>query len=150
MNPSRNPSAVLEMPTVTVVPSRIDSITLAVHDFPAAVHFYEQVFGFIKLSQNAILARFRLENLYLDLIKAEVLEAETRIQNTPRAPGPITLAIAMPTAEAVDACQERAEQAGVRVLVPAEDKPSGPRILFLCDPDGHIWEVGHFPPGTWE
>ncbi len=135
---------------MTVVPSRIDSITLAVQDFPVAVHFYEQVFGFTKLSENAILARFRLDNLYLDLIKAEVLEAETRVQNTPRPPGPITLAIAMPTAEAIDACQERAEQAGVRVLAPAEDKPSGPRILFLCDPDGHIWEVGHFPPDTWE
>lgn len=132
-----------------VVPTRVDSITLAVRDFSASVAFYEDVFGFEKQSQNAILARFVLDNLKLDLIQAEVLESETGVASFPAMPGPITIAIAMPEAGDVDACQVRAEAAGVRVLAPAEDKPSGPRILFLCDPDGHIWEVGHFPPDTW-
>jgi catechol 2,3-dioxygenase-like lactoylglutathione lyase family enzyme len=132
-----------------VVPTRVDSITLAVRDFPASVAFYEDVFGFVKQSQNEILARFVLDNLKLDLIQAEVLESETGVASFPAMPGPITIAIAMPEAGDVDACQVRAEAAGVRVLAPAEDKPSGPRILFLCDPDGHIWEVGHFPPDTW-
>ncbi len=132
-----------------IVPTRVDSITLAVRDFPASVAFYEDVFGFVKQSQNEILARFVLDNLKLDLIQAEVLESETGVASFPTMPGPITIAIAMPAAGDVDACQVRAEAAGVRVLAPAEDKPSGPRILFLCDPDGHIWEVGHFPPDTW-
>jgi catechol 2,3-dioxygenase-like lactoylglutathione lyase family enzyme len=132
-----------------VIPTRVDSITLAVRDFSASVAFYEDVFGFEKQSQNEILARFVLDNLKLDLIQAEVLESETGVASFPAMPGPITIAIAMPEAGDVDACQVRAEAAGVRVLAPAEDKPSGPRILFLCDPDGHIWEVGHFPPDTW-
>lgn len=133
-----------------VVPGRLSSVTLATRDFPAAVRFYEDVFGFDKQSENEILARFRLDNLFVDLIKAEVLEAETGVERFPAMPGPITLAIAFPDPGDVDACQARAEAAGVRVLAPAEDKPSGPRILFLCDPDGHIWEIGWFPPETWE
>lgn len=133
-----------------VVPARVTSVTLATRDFPAAVRFYEDVFGFPKLSENDILARFRVEDLYVDLIKSEVLEAETGVGSFPAMPGPITLAIAFPEPGDVDACQVRAEAAGVRVLAPAEDKPSGPRILFLCDPDGHIWEIGHFPPETWD
>ncbi len=134
---------------MSVVPARIDSITLAVRDFPAAVAFYETVFAFAKESENEILARFRLGNLHLDLIRAEVLEAETGVPGFPAPPGPITLAVALDRAEDVDACEARATAAGVRILAPAEDKPSGPRILFLCDPDGHVWEVGWFPPETW-
>lgn len=134
---------------MTVVPARIDSITLAVRDFPASVAFYEHVFAFPKESENEILARFRLGNLHLDLIRAEVLEAETGVAAFPAPPGPITLAVAYEQAQDVDDCEARAVAAGVRVLAPAEDKPSGPRILFLCDPDGHVWEVGWFPPETW-
>lgn len=132
-----------------VVPGRVSSVTLAVRDLAASDRFYTEVFGFERVSGNEILTRFRLENLCVDLIQAEILEAETGVPRMPAMPGPITLAIALAEPGDVDACQARAEAAGVRVLAPAEDKPSGPRILFLCDPDGHIWEIGCFPPGTW-
>lgn len=101
---------------MSVIPTHVDSITLAVRDFPTAVHFYEHVFGFQKCSENEILARFRLDNLFIDLIKAEVLEAETGVTAFPRMPGPITIAIALPQALDVDACQARAEAAGVHYL----------------------------------
>jgi uncharacterized glyoxalase superfamily protein PhnB len=36
------------------------------------------------------------------------------------------------------------EAAGARVVAPAEDKPLGPRIGYVADPDGHMWEIGAF------
>ena len=77
-----------------VVPGRVSSVTLAVRDLAAADRFYTEVFGFERVSGNEILTRFRLENLHLDLIQAEILEAETGVERMPAMPGPITLAIA--------------------------------------------------------
>jgi uncharacterized protein len=129
-----------------VIPARIDAVTLASPRFREAVDFYEHVFGFEKVSESDIVARFRLQNIFLDIIKADVLLEETHLDRFGDLPAPVTLAITVGEPADVDEYMRRLQEAGAPVIAPAEDKPSGPRILYASDLDGHVWEIGYFPP----
>lgn len=131
---------------MSLIPARIDAVTLAAVRFREAVDFYERVFGFEKVSESDIVARFRLRNIFLDVIKADVLLEETHLDRFGDVPGPVTLAITVREPADVDEYARRLEEAGAPIIAPAEDKPSGPRILYASDPEGHIWEIGFFPP----
>ena len=127
-----------------LVPARIDAVTLAAKDFRGTVDFYEDVFGFEKISESEIVGRFRLKNVFLDVIKAEVLLGETQLDRFGDLPAPVTLAITVREPADVDAYEARIRAAGVPIIAAAEDK-SGPYILYASDPEGHIWEIGWFP-----
>jgi uncharacterized protein len=131
---------------MSVIPARIDAVTLASPRFREAVDFYEQVFGFEKVSESDIVARFRLQHTFLDIIKADVLLEEMHLDRFGDLPGPVTLAISVREPADVDEYMRRLQAAGAPVIAPAEDKPSGPRILYASDLDGHVWEIGYFPP----
>jgi uncharacterized protein len=130
---------------MSLVPARIDAVTLAASDFRRTVDFYDQVFGFEKVSESDIVARFRLQNIFLDVIRADVLLGETHLARFGDLPGPVTLAIVVREAADVDEYMRRIQAADAPIIAPAEDKPSGPRILYASDPEGHIWEIGWFP-----
>jgi catechol 2,3-dioxygenase-like lactoylglutathione lyase family enzyme len=130
---------------MSIIPARIDAITLASSRFRETVDFYDDVFGFEKHSESDIVARFRLQNIFLDIIKADVLLGETHLERFGTLPGPTTLAISVRAPEDVDEFMRRMKAAGVPIVAPAEDKPSGPRILYASDPEGHMWEIGYFP-----
>jgi uncharacterized glyoxalase superfamily protein PhnB len=130
---------------MSLVPARIDAVTLAAKDFRATVDFYETVFGFEKVSESEIVARFRLKNVFLDVIKVDVLLEEVHLDRFGDLPAPVTLAITVRKPADVDDYMTRIQAAGAPIIAPAEDKPSGPRILYASDPEGHIWEIGFFP-----
>jgi uncharacterized glyoxalase superfamily protein PhnB len=131
---------------MSLIPARIDAVTLASANFRETVDFYEHVFGFEKVSESGIVARFRLQNIFLDIIKTDVLLEETHLRRFGGLPGPMTLAITVREPADVDEYMRRIEEAGAPIIASAEDKPSGPRILYASDPEGHIWEIGFFPP----
>jgi uncharacterized protein len=131
---------------MSVIPARIDAVTLASPDLGRSVQFYEQVIGFEKVSTSEIVVRFRLGNIFLDVIDAEALREEMHLDRFGDLPAPVTLAISVPEPGDVDEYMRRLEAAGAPIVAPAEDKPSGPRILYASDPDGHVWEIGYFPP----
>ena len=120
-------------------------MTLAAKHFRRTVDFYEDVFEFEKVSESDIVARFRLKNIFLDIIKSEVLLGETHLERFGDLPGPMTLAITVRAPGDVDEYMRRIEAASAPIVAAAEDKPSGPRILYAADPEGHIWEIGWFP-----
>jgi uncharacterized glyoxalase superfamily protein PhnB len=130
---------------MSLVPARIDAVTLASAHFRQTVDFYQDVFGFEKVSESDIVARFRLRNIFLDIIKADVLLQETHLDRFGDLPGPVTLAITVREPADVDEYMHRIQAAGAPIIAPAEDKLSGPRILYAADPEGHIWEIGWFP-----
>jgi uncharacterized glyoxalase superfamily protein PhnB len=130
---------------VPLIPARIDAVTLASTAFRETVDFYKDVFEFEKVSESDIVARFRLQNIFLDVIKADVLLEETHLDGFGSLPGPVTLAISVREPGDVDEYMRRIQAAGAPIIAPAEDKPSGPRILYAADPEGHIWEIGWFP-----
>jgi hypothetical protein len=126
-----------------LVPARIDAVTLAVADVERSKIFYSDVMGFTLVTDLDYLKSFELGSLQLDIIDRGVLLEETHLADFPQPPGPVTLVIRVERDE-VDRAMERLVGAGVRVVAPAEDKPLGPRILYVADPDGHMWEIGCF------
>lgn len=128
---------------MSIIPAQIDAVTLAVSDVERSKTFYEAVMGFELVTDLDYLKSFDLGTVQLDVIDKAVLVEELHVQDLPAPPGPVTLVIRVDRDE-VDRAMERAQAAGVRVVAPAEDKPLGPRILYLADPDGHLWEIGHF------
>jgi hypothetical protein len=125
---------------VSLIPSRIDSATLAVSDVHSSALFYRDTLGFRQIYESKEIIRFQLENIKLSLVDKGVLLDETHLDSLPAAPGPVTLAISVPREE-VDEYMTRLERASVTVIAPAEDKPLGARIGFVADPDGHMWEI---------
>ena len=119
-------------------------LTLAAKHFRRTVDFYEDVFGFEKVSESDIVARFRLKNIFLDIIKSEVLLGETHLERFGDLPGPMTLAITVRAPEDVDEYMRRIEAASAPIVALPKTSPR-PRILYAADPEGHIWEIGWFP-----
>lgn len=128
---------------MSLIPPRIDAVTLAVSDLEGSTRFYRDVMGFEQTSSSEAVSGFRLGAIGLDLIDREVLLGETYLDDFPPPPGPVTLVLRVSRAE-VDEYMRRLEDAGVRIIAPAEDKPLGPRIGYAADPDGHLWEIGAF------
>lgn len=122
------------------IPSRIDAVTLAVNDVEHSADFYRDVMGFSELRRSPEIAKFELDNCEMTLIKREVLLEETHLDAFPTGHGPVTFAVSVDR-EDVDVYMGRLAEAGVHVVAEAEDKRLGPRIGFVADPDGHIWEV---------
>lgn len=128
---------------MSLIPARIDAVTLAVSDLRRSTEFYRDVMGFEQVSSSEAVTGFRLGDIGLDLIDRNVLLAETYLDDFPPAPGPVTLVLRV-TREEVDEYMRKLSDAGVRIVAPAEDKPLGPRIGYAADPDGHLWEIGAF------
>lgn len=125
---------------MTLLPARIDGVALAAENVERSAAFYREKMGFEQTFLSAELARFQLENLRLTLVLKQTLLEEMHLSDVPAAPGPITLAVSVSRTE-VDELMRGLEEAGVRIIAPAEDKRLGPRIGFAADPDGHVWEI---------
>jgi len=121
------------------LPARIDEVTFAVADLDEAVAFYSTLFGAEPMSATDAIATFQLQNCRLVLISREVLASEMHVEDT-GGPAPTTAAIIVARNE-VDELEKCLVQAGASTVASAEDKPSGPRIAFAQDRDGHIWEI---------
>ncbi len=129
---------------MSAIPARIDQVTLAVKDIDTAADFYADGFGFTEVNvegdDDPQIRRFDLGAVTLTLISRDLLLSEMHLDGFPAPPGPVTLAVVVGRDE-VDHYVERAARVGATVIAAAEDKPSGPRIGFVADPDGHAWEL---------
>lgn len=128
---------------MSLIPARIDAVTLAVEDVARSASFYREIMGFDQIADSEAVKGFDLGNIRLDLIDKKVLLEETYLPDFPKPPAPVTLVLSVTPAE-VDEYMKKLEDAGVNVIAPAEDKRLGPRIGYVSDPDGHMWEIGAF------
>jgi catechol 2,3-dioxygenase-like lactoylglutathione lyase family enzyme len=129
---------------MSAIPARIDQVTLAVDDVDRSARFYADAFGFPATDDDpgsgSPIRRFTVGAITLTLIDKGLLLEEMHLSGFPNPPGPVTLAVVVARDE-VEHYVQQGEAAGARVIAPAEDKASGPRIGFLGDPDGHVWEI---------
>lgn len=128
---------------MALIPARIDAVTLVVEDLTRSVSFYRDVMGFEQIADSEAVKGFDLGTIKLDLIDKKVLLEETYLPDFPQPPGPVTLVVSVTRAE-VDEYMKKLEDAGVNIVAAAEDKRLGPRIGYVSDPDGHMWEIGAF------
>ena len=131
---------------------RISIITLGVADLPRSIRFYRDGLGFkTKAKDTDGIAHFTTTGVVLGLYPLDKLAEDIGPQVKPR-PGfsGLTLAHNVRRKEEVAQVLALAEQAGGRIVKPAQDVFWGGHSGYFADPDGHYWEVAWVPQGTFD
>jgi hypothetical protein len=128
-------------------PARLSLVTLGVADVVASTAFYQRLgWTLSPASVPGEVSFFRMAGAILAVWGAADLAADAGVAN-PTSPGfrGVALAVNCDDREQVDATLKAAEDAGGRVLKPAQATDWGGYSGYFTDPDGHAWEVAHNP-----
>ncbi|HEX6363356.1 MAG TPA: VOC family protein [Albitalea sp.] len=127
-------------------------LTLGVADLPRAVAFYRDGLGWPTQGiigegiENGAVAFFRLHSgLLLALWPRASLAADSGVPLDAPSATEFSLGHNVDSREAVDAVMRDAEQAGARIVKPAQPTAWGGYAGYFQDPDGHLWEAVHNP-----
>jgi catechol 2,3-dioxygenase-like lactoylglutathione lyase family enzyme len=125
--------------------SKIEVITVFAEDLAATRAFYENVFGLEFVYADEASAVVRLDNLMINVLRAE--RAEMLIEPQPVGPpdngARLLITIQVDDADAV--CEEL-RQHGVTILNGPVDRPWGRRTAAFADPAGNMWEIAQHLP----
>ncbi|AWI53227.1 glyoxalase [Aquabacterium olei] len=130
----------------------VSVITLGVDDLPRAVAFYRDGLGLstqgivgAEFEQGAV-AFFRLAGgLRLALWPRASLARDTGLPMAAAAPTAMSLGHNVNSVEEVDAVMAQAQDAGARIIKPAQVTFYGGYAGYFQDPEGHLWEVVYNP-----
>ena len=130
------------------VPPVISLVTLGVRDVVASTSFYEKL-GFRRSSASVEgdVSFFHTAGGLLAVWGADDLQRDAGAEDSV-APGTfrgVALAINVESEAAVDEALAAAEQAGARIVKPAEATEWGGYQGYFTDPDEHHWEVAYNP-----
>jgi catechol 2,3-dioxygenase-like lactoylglutathione lyase family enzyme len=137
---------------------QIHSITLAVADLERALAFYRDGLGLptsgISGTQYpgdehepaGAVVMFNLDDgMILALYPRTELAKDAGLEPGATAGSGFSIGHFVDTREEVDRVLELAAAAGASVPGPAHDRPWGIYSGYFSDPDGHLWEIVHFP-----
>lgn len=126
---------------------RISIITLGVTDLPRAIRFYRDGLHFpTKARDTDPIAFFTTAGTRLALYPLELLAEDIAPGLPPaRGFGGITLAHSVRSKAEVAEVLALAQQAGGKIVKPAQDVFWGGHSGYFADPDGHYWEVAWGP-----
>ena len=127
---------------------RISVITLGVDDLQRALRFYRDGLGLrtdgiigTEFEHGAV-AFFDLQaGLKLALWPRRSLAHDSGIAPTAPCATELSLGHNLASKAAVDAVMAQAQQAGARIVKPAQDTFWGGYAGYFQDPDGHLWEL---------
>ena len=127
--------------------ARITLLTLGVADLDRAVAFYRDGLGWpTGYKAGDGVAFFDLRGTKLGLYGLEPLCEDISPGTRPaQGFGGITIAHNVRTKEEVATVLAQAEQAGGKIVKPAQDVSWGGHSGYFTDPDGHHWEVAWNP-----
>lgn len=120
----------------------INVVTLFVEDEQRSKEFYERVFGVSVADEGHGTIIFKLDNLFLRLLRRDEAESEMLGQvpvGDPASGATVQLAMFVDDADAL--CAQLIEQ-GVPIVYGPVDRPWGVRSAGFRDPDGHLWQFG--------
>jgi uncharacterized protein len=131
------------------IPAQLNIVTLGVHDLPRSVAFYEALGWTRADSSMDEIAWFGLSGgaVWLGLFPHGDLAEDASLPREGAGDLPayqgMTLAINLPSDDAVLSAFASALAAGATSV-----KPPGPAVFdglsgYFADPDGHLWEVAH-------
>jgi uncharacterized glyoxalase superfamily protein PhnB len=131
----------------------ITLLTLGVDDLERSVAFYRDGLGFTTKGiigtefENGAVAFFNLESgLKLALWLRRSLSADSGVPMQQSSALEMSLGHNVSSESEVDTVMRQAEQAGARIVKPAQKTFYGGYAGYFQDPDGHLWEVA-FNPG---
>ena len=126
--------------------AKLNIVTLGVADLKRARDFYEHGLGWKASSVSGEqIAFFQLGGMVLALYPVDELAADAMQKPDGTGFRGLTLAQNVAAKEDVAAALRHAEQAGGRVVKPAQDVFWGGHSGYFADPDGHLWEVAWNP-----
>src|SRR5437764_908961 len=120
----------------------VNVITLFVEDPLRSKQFYERIFDVVGVDEGHGTVIFRLDNLFLRLLRRGEAESEMLGQVSvadPRAGTTMQLAFSVDDADAF--CTKLSER-GVSIVYGPVDRPWGRRNAAFVDLDGHVWQFG--------
>ena len=127
---------------------RVTVITLGVDDQDRSLAFYRDGLGLA--TQGIIGAEFEYgavaffdlqPGLKLALWPRDSISHDTGIPRFQRSPTELTIGHNVATKQEVDAVMAQAEQAGARIVKPAQATFWGGYAGYFQDPDDHLWEI---------
>jgi len=125
-------------------------VSLPVQDLDKTLIFYKNVFGLRDLQAEEGIIAIELPSLSLFMIEVSAFEKYSRKAGLgvqfPNKNAGIILSCALSSKEDVDAAQENARKFGGSARSKAcVDEAYGGYMVYIADPDGHLWELVHPP-----
>jgi predicted lactoylglutathione lyase len=124
---------------------RISLVTLGVADVARARRFYEALGWCASSANQKEVAFFQIGGMALGLFGRSALADDAHVPNTVPGFSGVSLAQNVASKEAVDQLLAEAEEAGARIVKPAQKVSWGGYSGYFTDPDGHLWEVAWNP-----
>lgn len=132
--------------------AHISVITLAVEDLQRALDFYRDGLGLAtegiigqEFEQGAVVFFELQAGLKLALWSKQSLQQDTGLTGTASNAAQITLGHNVHSPLEVDQVLKQAQNAGAKILKPAQSTFYGGYAGYFQDLDGHIWEVVYNP-----
>jgi uncharacterized protein len=127
-----------------MIEPRLSVVTLGVDDLARSVRFYEAL-GWQRANSGDDIAFFQLNGVVLSLFPRAHLAADATVADDGAGFRGVTLAYCTRNRDEVDAVMAQAEDAGARIVKPAQDVFWGGYSGYFADPDGHLWEIAWNP-----
>ena len=121
---------------------RLSIVTLGVADVAASRKFYEQLGWKASFVGDEQIAFFQVGSIVFSLYSLEEMSKEIGLAGGCSS---VALAYNVRRKGDVDTVLAEAEQAGARLLKPAEEKFWGGYAGYFTDPEGYAWEVAWNP-----
>ena len=132
--------------------AHISVITLAVEDLQRALDFYRDGLGLAtegiigqEFEQGAVVFFELQAGLKLALWSKQSLQQDTGLTGTASNAAQITLGHNVHSPLEVDQVLQQAQNAGAKILKPAQSTFYGGYAGYFQDLDGHVWEVVYKP-----
>ncbi len=115
-------------------------------DFAKSLSFYKDGLGWqTDAKPTDTVAFIQLSGLVLGLYPKHLLAEDATVPHDGKGFTGITLAHNVGSETEVDQVLQEAEQAGARIVKPAQKTSWGGYSGYFADPDGYLWEVAHNP-----
>jgi catechol 2,3-dioxygenase-like lactoylglutathione lyase family enzyme len=124
-------------------------VTLGVTDLDRSIRFYRDL-GWEQRGDAANgIVWFKTSGTWVGLFGYQDLAEDAKLEAVPADDLPgyrgITLAINLPSEDAVDLAFVRVDEVGGRIVKPATRAEWGGYSGYFADPDGHLWEIAYNP-----
>ena len=127
---------------------KIDLITVLAEDMVGMVHFYQQVLGFMPVTNSGSYIEFEHQGIRFAICQRSVLADITRhpAYQQEKLGESFELAFLVDAPAAVDVAYLEVLARGAAPVHPPQDMPWGQRTAFFADPEGNIHEIFANPP----
>jgi catechol 2,3-dioxygenase-like lactoylglutathione lyase family enzyme len=133
----------------TDVPPNFSIVTLGVSDLERSARFYRDLGWEQRGDLEQGITWFRTAGTWVGLFGYAELAEDADCEPVPADDLPtyrgITLALNLPSEDAVDLAFARVREVGGRIVKTAEKTEWGGYSGYFADPDGHLWEIAHNP-----